>query len=1295
MGTVAWNPRNVSLPEPQLPPPQPDVQTTSTHSYPTQASGTSTTNTVTTAAAPEPKLVQFTPISSPSNEGEKPSYIPRSFADGSQPKQHSYAGLEGDDARRGLIDQGYSIQDIDREANALADQTINVEGARDQVKTAAGNEQTFWQGVYSKLSPQQNKELQSLAKDIDTAPDKAAAQAKFDSKLTPLLSAEQRTQLKTLQRQTQDAQIELNGQVIGKRLRDAQSSGNAEQLSLATADARAHISDKHQLAANRKLEDAYALVMTPENQKQLAAPQKAVVDAVQKLSLNPGDKAAQQGVKDAKQALDDAQGKVLSAEDKKVIDTLEASQERERDLGSLLVQEAQTEHRYVELKGVEAQRPLNETEKRILDLAKRDFDVVQKNREVRDLAVQAANAQEGDREEILNDLNTKLTEFMRAKSDADIKRAEFAKDMADNGNVPGTGTQDTSAGKVQTVAYTQTTSGNKQAQTAAVGKEFAMDMPSTDLTLDQASKNLETVKQQRDELEEMLKPPPAPKKSGWDRALDIIAGVGEIIGGVAVAAFASWTGFGAVAGGAIAVDGFLRLGHSISDAARGTTTDTWQSQGFQALGASRDTANRIDTGLNLVATVPVGVGGAALGALKASTMLMKTVNVAGGVTVLDGAQAGARYVATGEHAKSFMVDGLMKAGLSETQASYALMGGNLIATGGAVAAARGRAPVVQPTEATTVTTSPATTAGATQATNATATTATTATTPPAATTTAAAGSTNTAGATTGTSSTMPPASTTTATSGSPVMLTDTTQPPVTLASTGTTQVANTATNGTTQVASTSTTSSATAGTTQVTNPTGTTASAPANTGGTNTGANNVPSNPQAVNASGLDPTANPWGPEGKGGRGVTLLRDDGSIDPRVDVAILGSSHVALTLGADLVLNQPGARIKILIRPSRDGTDRIAELAHRYDFKETLHTKISQFMELSPELFSYTQSAEGARALQQAKTIVVTIPDKPHVRMQLFNKLQDEGLVQDPSKTIVLIRGGQAGQPVLSQMIRDNPSWKANMVLVEDSPYGTRVSQEIGENHLPTIRAKRKDNVEITVLGYQGDSSIATAAMREMFPLNRGDNPWPRFDLVPGIDMPFRAGYFIHPGVAFDRVNLAKTARGEVYYHYAQGVHPELGVKLGTIDRERVEIAARYGVEADTFPQKLYRQFGLELRDEPFHVTMARTGPKELGGEGIYLSESYKNMKKLMDSRYPTEDVPGLFTINWLAERSGGRTLAHIEYEREIRQTLHELGISEPRMRNELGAYLPYLDAIEGGIPEITRLLNEPHVRPYA
>ena len=1244
MGTVAWNPRNVSLPEPQLPPPEPDIQTTSTHSLPPQAP---TTNTAPTAAAPEPKLVQFTPTYSPGNEGERPSLIPRSFTDGSQQKRHSTAGLEADDPRRTLIDQGYQVQDIDREANALADQVIDVEGARTKVQSAAGNEEQFWKGVYSRLTPEQNKELKSLAEAIETSPDKAAAQAKFDGTITPMLSTEQRGQLQTLQRQTQDAQIELNGQIVGKRLRDAQLSGNAEQLSLASADARVHVSDKHQLAANRKVEDAYALVMTPENQKTLAAPQKAVVDAVQQLSLDPGDKTAQQRVTDAKETLDDAQAQALSAEDKKSIDTLEAASERERDLGSLLVQEAQAGRRYVELSSVEKQRPLNETEKRILDLAKLDFGVVEKNRGMRDVAVQAANAEEGDREEILKDLDTKLTEFMRAKSDADIKRAEFTRDVAQSGSVPPGTTQDTSAGKIHTVALTETTStGAKQSLT--VGKEFAAEMPSTELTVDQASKNLDAVKGQRDELEEMLKPPPQPEKSGWDRALDIIAGVGEVIGGVAVMAFAGWTGIGAVAGGAIALDGLLRLGHSISDAARGTTTDTWQSQGFQALGASRDAANRIDTGLNLVATVPVGVGGAAIGAVKASTMLMKSVNVAGGVTVLDGAQAGTRYVATGEHETPFMVDGLMKAGLSQTQANYALMGGNLVATGGAVAAARGRsAGAVQPTTATD-------TAG-------TSTTTTTATTGTAQITD-----------TTGTSTTS------TVSTGS-AQVTDTTGTSVaSTASTGSAQVTDT--TGTT-VASTAATDSA-----QVAGTTDTSAAASSNTGATNGGTNNVSSNPQPVNASGLDPSANPWGPDGKGGKGVTLLTDnDKGVGQPTDVAILGGGNVGFTLSADLVANTE-LKPTLLFRGDGTGRDRISPVVGTYRFNETLHKGPPQFLQLEDQNFGYIATAEGARAMQQAKTLVVTLPDAPQTRLALFNEMQETGLVNDPAKTIVLIRGGQAGQPALAQMIRENPNWNASVVLVEDSPYGTRVQHNPGGEHI--INGKRKDDVEISVLGDRGDQTRGSAAMREMFPLDRNARPWPDFNVVPGVAMPWRAGYFIHPGVAFDPVNLQRTANGEVYLHYVDGVHPALGEKLGRIDQERVDMAAQYGVTAENFPQKLDRQFGLTLQDESFYQTMQRT-------RDIYKSTSYPSLEKLMGSRYPQEDVPGLFTINRLGERTGRTFPWHAQYESEIRTTLRELGMSEYELQHNLGGYLPLIDAIEGGVPEITQLLNEPHVRPNA
>jgi opine dehydrogenase len=321
-------------------------------------------------------------------------------------------------------------------------------------------------------------------------------------------------------------------------------------------------------------------------------------------------------------------------------------------------------------------------------------------------------------------------------------------------------------------------------------------------------------------------------------------------------------------------------------------------------------------------------------------------------------------------------------------------------------------------------------------------------------------------------------------------------------------------------------------------------------------------------------------------------------------------------------------------------------------------------------------------MRQAKTIVVTLPDAPQTRLALFNQLQETKLVNDPAKTIVLIRGGQAGQPALSQMIRDNPNWKASVVLVEDSPYGTRVKGL-------DIAAKRKDSVEISVLGDLGDDTRGLAAMREMFPLGEEISmpSWPDFPVVPGSEMPWRFGYAIHPAVAFDPVNVAKTRAGQVYLHYVEGVHPALGERLGRLDAERVDLAAAYGAESETFPQKLERQFNLTWnRDESFYDTMQRSA-------SFYKSTSYPTVEKLMGSRYPQEDVPGLFTMNWYARKAGLYLPEHALYESDIRGMLGELGMTDEHMAQHLEGYMPTMNRIEGGVPEIIQLLNEPHIRP--
>ncbi len=777
---------------------------------------------------------------------------------------------------------------------------------------------------------------------------------------------------------------------------------------------------------------------------------------------------------------------------------------------------------------------------------------------------------------------------------------------------------------------------------------------------------LDTAKTEQRDLEQSLKPPP-PKRSFWDHALDIVASAGEVIGGVALMAFSGWTGVGAVAGGAIVVDGLFRLGHGISDAANGTTTDTPQSKLFQAFGASQQTANRIDTGVSIAATVPIAVGGAAITATRAASLIVKGVNVASAAMVLDGAQAQARYVATGEAVTPWTVDRLVAAGLSPTQANYALATGSIIATGAAAKVAARTAP------ATTTTATPAVATARATAPNV------------SVTPTSAATTTQVAGETTAP----------TAGSAQAALSANTTS------STGTANVSPTA--------------------------------LPAAAGALLTDATSLTREPLAVVRSphfadleDVAPSSDPRPRQatleqqrvhrtnGAGGsRPVNPSSGAGSAEPRAtspagykigeityrtdpsdpvrhraptDVAILGGGNVGFTLAADLALNSE-FRPTLLFRGDGTGADRITPVTGAYTFNETLHGS-THTVNLRPEHFGYMDTLRGAQAMQEAKTIVVTIPDAPQSRLALFNHLQNAGLVDDPAKTIVLIRAGQAGQPALSQIIRENSGWKASVVLVEDSPYGTRVSHD-PSGHV--INGKRKDNVEISVLGEKGEQTPGLTAMREMFPLGEQISrpSWPDFTVVPGIEMPWRAGYFIHPGPAFDPVNLQKTARGEQYLHYSEGVHPELGERLQRIDQERVELAAAYGVRGETFPEKLERQFGLERRpEETFYETMQRT-------RDIYKSKSYPSLGTLLKSRYPQEDVPGLFTINWFARRANVDLPEHGAFEAHIRSTLQELGMPAWEIENNLGGYLPILHATEGGVPEITQLLDAPHIRPEA
>ncbi len=96
----------------------------------------------------------------------------------------------------------------------------------------------------------------------------------------------------------------------------------------------------------------------------------------------------------------------------------------------------------------------------------------------------------------------------------------------------------------------------------------------------------------------------------WQQAMGTVRAVGgacEVVAGVCLGAATSWTGVGAVAGGAIAVHGADQIQAGLRQAFFDEHVDSFTSQGIQkGFGASQTRANQIDAGLSIVGSAYAG-----------------------------------------------------------------------------------------------------------------------------------------------------------------------------------------------------------------------------------------------------------------------------------------------------------------------------------------------------------------------------------------------------------------------------------------------------------------------------------------------------------------------------------------------------------------------------------------------------------------------------------------------------------------------------------------------------------------
>lgn len=392
-----------------------------------------------------------------------------------------------------------------------------------------------------------------------------------------------------------------------------------------------------------------------------------------------------------------------------------------------------------------------------------------------------------------------------------------------------------------------------------------------------------------------------------------------------------------------------------------------------------------------------------------------------------------------------------------------------------------------------------------------------------------------------------------------------------------------------------------------------------------------------------------------------------------DIAIIGGGHVGITLLADLEATKEmhghramlffiGCRTESLeqrIRPFRGQLSLIDVMEGRQD-------KIR----LVANQFSMLRDRTTLPKLRGVKYIVITAPDIPVLRLQLMEALVRH--VPLDGKVLILVRAGQGGQPVIAEMVRTRPELReTSIVLIEDSFYGTRVSGA-------EISFKRKLSVNASI--YAPSTRQALREVRALFPLGSRiqQASWPNIVLRPGIDLLFDPlGYIIHAGVALHPPNIEKTRNGVRYNHYINGIDRALATKLDCLDHERVELAGKFGARCGLFSEIIERQYGIPKQSDLYEMMQSC--------KGVYRSLSCRSLDDLVNSRHVLEDMPALFTIEWLA-RCANLELPHTaKFARETRRALRQLGVSERQLR----AYMPFIYNIPDDLNYVRELLNSP------
>lgn len=413
------------------------------------------------------------------------------------------------------------------------------------------------------------------------------------------------------------------------------------------------------------------------------------------------------------------------------------------------------------------------------------------------------------------------------------------------------------------------------------------------------------------------------------------------------------------------------------------------------------------------------------------------------------------------------------------------------------------------------------------------------------------------------------------------------------------------------------------------------------------------------------------------------------------VLVWGSGNLGFGVLLDSILqnSKSGKKIdiKMVIPRISNKTAECLLPIHRFGgtvIKNSLNGE-KNFIELSQDNFIPQWNSEKVdEEIKKSDTIVITIPDLPKARKEIFDKIESAKL---NNKTLILMPGGEGGVIEAARRIAKAGS-NVTVGLVETAPYGCRMNG--------ILDAKRKSQVNVAAFP-QAETNKVISKLNKIFPLTERDKKTMNFNPVSPLDIILGGqNYIYHCAVVLDPDNLkrsigmlykdskyANPPEGETeesfeqnvkksYNHYLEGITPEIAEVMEALDKERMEIAKALELNAEPLNKALDRHYKIGYHEKYYDAFQAC--------KGIYNSRP-TIANELASHRYVIEDLPGMAVIEKLGKIAGVETPVTSMVYKALHWNARQIGTQD----DDLKGYSEALKELPDRKDELMRYFSNP------